>query len=720
MRIGNSFLLAISAYATQFLATESYVLKSARPIVTAGSSSNSCRRIVSNDFIRPQLESPLTLSNMQLHSSNGGDHHGDDHHVVNSISSFVQQLLKKAKGPFGGLIAAFMIFFVSIRGATARPQKSANSNSLSQKSTVKQKRNGRGTLQTRKVVKKAEVEIVVEKKVDTNSKLSKIGFVLVGVSTVATLLSGDDDKKKSKKSTASKQFNKVPVRPTSPTVFDSEEEEDQEIERPVVRSSDKLQGIKGSMNMSKKVRKGLGVINSLPPPEELFSSEDADDFFKEDTPPTKKKFSLPPSKVKKEQAAEKIFQDDYASTVDEEDFTVIPTPIPANIIPPPAAPAKKSIFDRIFKKGGTSRPTDLGEVISMDDTASSFRAATATTLTVYLPQGLDLFADVQLGGVLAYSAVDDSMFDSEEKRVSLLSSVMKDLTSKEAADAFADVTNAMLVSLTDRCVDLLDKRGKTSEEVELATVSALDLLTEFAISAASLFGRVLPGVIIEDGGIKYNGKAQKGKLETLFSNYLKTGMDMGPMKNLISDQTDDEDAESTDAVADAEKRQGRMSCLQHVFSISEGKRSSLEQKAMKDMIMGMMGGDGAAMGDLAGMLGNMGGMGGPGAKGGPQMDEAAFDEMMKKAQKDAGGGDKDMDPAEMAKMLNESLVQMKQQLKEGSVTKDDVIELERSMGMGMKEMVGMVEMAKKMAGKQNIPEIDEMLALFKQLLTLKR
>ena len=42
------------------------------------------------------------------------------------------------------------------------------------------------------------------------------------------------------------------------------------------------------------------------------------------------------------------------------------------------------------------------------------------------------------------------------------------------------------------------------------------------------------------------------------------------------------------------------------------------------------------------------------------------------------------------------------------------------MGMGLKEMISMVEMAKKMAGKQKIPEIDEMLILFKQLLAIKK
>ena len=727
MRVANSFLLAVSAYTTQFLATESYVSRPFRPTLTAGSSSNSCKRTIAPDFSTLNLGTWQSASNLQLHSSKE-----DNQHAAQSIFSSTKQFFKKVRGPVAGLVAAIMLFFVGIRGAAARPRKSSSVNGSNQKSAIRDSRNGRETTKTRKVVKKAVVEIVVEKRVDLNSRLSKIGFILVGVSTVATLFSGDDDIKKTKKIRAARQSSKAPIRPTPPTDYEREiEEDDEEIELPVVRNSGQLQGKKGSINMSKKMIKGLGAMNSLPPAEELFGGDDNDDFFKENlapqarTEPVKKKFSLPPSKIK-ETIVEKILEDDdNDSSLEEDDFAITPTPITAKVTPPPVAPAKKSIFDRIFKKGGNSRPTDLAEVMRVDDTASSFRAATATTLTVYLPQGLGLFSEVQLGGVLGYSAVDESMFASEEKRMSLLSSAMEDLTPKEAADAFADVTNAMLVSLTDRCIDILDKKGKTPEEVEVSTVAALDLLTEFAISAASLFGQLLPGVIIEDGGIKYNGKASKGKLETLFANYLKTGMNMGPMKDMIAGQEGAEAVESADAAVDAEKRQGRMACLQHVFSISEGKRSSLEQKAMKDMIMGMMGGDGAGMGDLAGMLGNMGGLGGMGGMGGPsdkgefQMDEAAFNEKMKQAQKEAGGGEMDMDPAQMATMLNETLGQMRQQLKDGSVTKDDVAELERSMGIGLKEMINMVEMAKKMSGKQKIPEIDEMLTVFKQLLKLK-
>ena len=128
------------------------------------------------------------------------------------------------------------------------------------------------------------------------------------------------------------------------------------------------------------------------------------------------------------------------------------------------------------------------------------------------------------------------------------------------------------------------------------------------------------------------------------------------------------------------------------------------------------------MGDLAGMLGNMGGMPGGGmggnGKGMPDMDDAAFEEMMKQARQETGNGDGDMDASEMANVLNESLGQMRQQLKDGQVTKENVKELEQSMNMGLKEMISMIEMARKVAGKK-MPELEDMLSLFKQLLAVK-
>ena len=77
--------------------------------------------------------------------------------------------------------------------------------------------------------------------------------------------------------------------------------------------------------------------------------------------------------------------------------------------------------------------------------------------------------------------------------------------------------------------------------------------------------QALPGVVIENGGIKYNGKAKKGKLETLFYNLLKKGSGMDSIKAMLSGVGGDEGAAeeaARQAEEDALKKDGRLSCLQ--------------------------------------------------------------------------------------------------------------------------------------------------------------
>ena len=744
MRVSSNFLLAVIAYTAQFLGTESYVTKLLRPSRVAESSRTTFTQLASANKRGKFLAERSSIDrNLQQFCSNL-----NDQHIDKPESSWSQRLIRKCLRPLTALLTGLVFFLAGARSSAARPSSSSASRKTS---SVKQNRSERQTRKTDKIV---EVEIVVNKKTGTNQQLSRLGFVLVGVTTVASLMSGDDTKKKK---TVVKQAKKAPSTPK--ITWEDDEEEEEEIiapRRPIKVVDDVKPPKKRSITIPKRVRKGLDARNFLPAEEDLFSdSQEADRFFEvkindaeekvtmnntddeEEEEPAREeieivrkvnKFSLPPSKAKVAKAVQEIDEEEFVPLAEDEDIDIPELPPTPSA---PAPPAKKSIFDRIFQKRSTSRPTDLGELMRVEDASSTFRAATATVLTAYLPESLGLFTDVQPGGIMSHSVDRETLYSGDEKRISILVTLKDEvgLESKQAADAFADVTNAMLVTLTDKCVDSLDKKGKSAEEILSLTTAALDTLTDFAISAASLFGQVLPGVIIEDGGIKYNGKAQRGKLETLFFNSMKGGMDMSAFAGLVNEGEEVGDKEEADLEAAAsleQKRTGRLQCLQHIFSISEGKRGSLEQKAMKDMIMGMMGGEGGAgMGDLAGMLGNMGGMPGmPGGgmggngKGMPDMDDAAFEEMMKQARQEAGDADGAMDASEMANVLNESLGQMRQQLKDGQVTKENVKELEQSMNMGLKEMISMIEMARKVAGKK-MPELEDMLSLFKQLLAVK-
>ena len=115
-------------------------------------------------------------------------------------------------------------------------------------------------------------------------------------------------------------------------------------------------------------------------------------------------------------------------------------------------------------------------------------------------------------------------------QVALLQLAQKEtgLQTKEAGDAFADVVNAMLVTLVDRGVDLQEDRDRTKNrkltgpEKETAVGMAMERLSDFALSAGDLFAGALPGVVLADGGIRYNGSAKKGSLETVFGTFLKS------------------------------------------------------------------------------------------------------------------------------------------------------------------------------------------------------
>jgi hypothetical protein len=118
------------------------------------------------------------------------------------------------------------------------------------------------------------------------------------------------------------------------------------------------------------------------------------------------------------------------------------------------------------------------------------------------------------------------------------------------------------------------------------------------------------------------------------------------------------------------------------------------------------------------MLGNMGGIGGMGGGPGASPEDAEkFNQMLKEEMKKTTGQDDDFDIAEMSAMLSESLGAMRQAVKDGTVTKKEVAELEVSLGCSLKEVITMTEAAVKMS--RGSPELESMVSLFKQLQVIK-
>ena len=215
---------------------------------------------------------------------------------------------------------------------------------------------------------------------------------------------------------------------------------------------------------------------------------------------------------------------------------------------------------------------------------------------------------------------------------------------------------------------------------------------------------------------------------------MKAGSGMDSIKSMLGGAAgtgaDGADGENAEAMAkmelDASKKDARMGCLQHIFSISEQKRSGFEQKLMKDMIMGMMKGEGGmeGMGDLSKMMESFNGPAGAGGPGGGMNDDF-MKEMMAGMPPGGGmpgkGGDMpDMDPAQMAGMLSEAVRDVKLQLEQGTVSPEEIKDLEKQMGMDLGAVVNMMKLAKNMGGANKIDGIDDIIDVFTKLNKLKK
>jgi hypothetical protein len=80
-----------------------------------------------------------------------------------------------------------------------------------------------------------------------------------------------------------------------------------------------------------------------------------------------------------------------------------------------------------------------------------------------------------------------------------------------------------------------------------------------------------------------------------------------------------------------------------------------------------------------------------------------------------------MSPEEMAAMSKDALKEVKASLQDGTVTRKDVEELEKIMGMDMKQLSGMINSGQVDKAKlaEMGPEFAEMLEVFKQLGDIK-
>jgi hypothetical protein len=270
-----------------------------------------------------------------------------------------------------------------------------------------------------------------------------------------------------------------------------------------------------------------------------------------------------------------------------------PPTTPVNIPPPP--PKKQgNILTRLFQKSGGNREIDINVVLQLADSAQFIRTAVASLLAQHAP--VSMFPELSPEGFM-YDKRIISVVNHELSDMELFTNISEEngLTSQQAAEAFADVASAMLVKLVDSAAELVEKKAS-----DAAILNEVDEVVNFVSKAGETFSQCFPGIMIEP--VQYNGRAKKGNIETLYYIYFKAVSEYELKQSMKMLMPADETSKTEDSEANTkmEFRAQQTGLLQRALAIKEGKRSSLERKATKELLMSS-GGSGN-LGDIMGAL----------------------------------------------------------------------------------------------------------------------
>jgi hypothetical protein len=593
------------------------------------------------------------------------------------------------------------------RKSSSRKRKGAKSARKSSRSRVPEAAQSSGTSVSTPVTKKAIVEVTVADSAETKAKnkalLNKIGIVATTACIGNDIYNAMSKKEDTTKNNRRKRIYAPQTDGFEPLDIDVPQgiakwrKRIEEMGPDAVKDMEKLKALEGikSPSFPKLPSGGTDVVD------DLFDDVEKDE--KPAKPAQPVPIELEASIVNAAKPAEdKSPVVEVAAPAEEEDAPadeVTENEIGTGATSDSAKP-RKGFFGRVFRNKG--RSTDMVEVLDAEGVSEQrqYRKSVAKTLCSGLPSSL--FPE------LRRSSSENVDIDSAVK---LVKDEMDNLEieAQSAADAFAAVTSCMVVSMVDRCVDALDAAGDD------AAVDALDDLMGLIGNAASIFKATVTDCTVEP--VVYNGKVRKKKIESLYLAYSKKAMDLG---GLLGSLTGGEGADGeAGAGAGAVDRSQNLGQMQQVLGISDNRRASLDQQIMRKMIMGMAKGEGEL--DLSGMLGALGGG-----------DDGAMPDMSQLMGQLGGGdlgdlgdlGDFDpssMNPEDMAAMSADALQAVKSSLADGSITKDDVKELEKVMGSDIGQLVGMMKAGNvdKEKLKELGPDFQEMLDIFGKLADIK-
>lgn len=417
-----------------------------------------------------------------------------------------------------------------------------------------------------KTNKKKEVEIVLKKSKNqqpvslqltsdsnfmTKERLDLIGYAALGISLIYTITKKEN----------------VPLRKSTKTI------------EPII-SDDNRSG-----KISSRHANELKKFTTLQPVEELFE-EPVDSIIDK---------SIEEDKMMKEKQSKIAAASERQQRFEDLDF--VPTETQVSVPPPVPKPQEKKsggFFANIFKKAGGDRPLDLESALRTNDPSYGFKVTVVGNLMNYLPNNL-------IPAWKRYAS--DSTASTEEDQMQIVSASMEEcaLSVQDAANAFADIANAMLATLVDRAIITVDDNDKDD-----ATLEAIDAIGDFVNGAGSLFSKCLSSAAIDP--VIYNGKAKKSKVENLYYKYLKSTMSIANLLKSIPGVNGDNEEDNTpnEESIISEKRLEKIGLIQQVLGIKENKRSSIEQRVMREAFMNMA--SGSQDGSNDGILGNLKGL----------------------------------------------------------------------------------------------------------------
>lgn len=470
---------------------------------------------------------------------------------------------------------------------------------------------------------------------------------------------------------------------------------------------------------------------------------------------------------------------------------LMPPSAPSSPAPPSKPGILGRLFGS--KNGASARPSDLSTALQLRQSSDAGERSLRTHLLRQLARQLSPTAleDVQRGW--SEEVGDALSEENDGEGQSVRAQTDAHALARVFAEVVNAVVVGLIDSLVQQtdALDALTAQQKkqrkhkevSEEEVEemqqqeLKLSRLFDSLHQVMESAGGIFNMLIGGASdVRVEPIVYNGRAKKHQVEAVYSAALRQQMQQ-EMTQALKDfqqqqqgQTPDESATSnatsdnsidaymdTNAVSNApsspdsslqqeqqqelerQRNADRLGRLQFLLGVKEVRRGALEQKVVMEMSLG---GAGSGAGGLGGMLGGPlgGGAGGAGA-----LDDKALQEMF--ASLGDGGGNSagmgaglgagmpgmpdlsKMKPEEIADMTKELLASLKQALQDGNVTRADVQEFEKTIGIDVRQFSNLLAQAKRdkrmqqqiaqSLGQQAGVDLSELESVFRQLASIK-